>query len=182
VAKLILRPAQVGPGYALQLRPDSHGVKGTVTMDMCGYNFRSEMQRAARLQVNYTKSGSTVGLSNEVVVYRPGGAQKAMHEVQQAVAHCPHTPVKSAIAGVGPLTYRIERLSPPHGLLPDAIALILHVTGTANGHHVALSSTVVYQSRGNVLSGVYGDGRPLATQKRLVLRGAEASAGNLKRG
>jgi hypothetical protein len=182
VAKLILRPAQVGPGYALKLRPDSHGVKNTVTMDMCGYTFRSELQRTARLQVNYTRSGSAVGLSNEVVIYRPGGAQMAMNEVRQAVAHCPRTPVKSAVAGVGPLTYRIEKLNPPRGLLPGAIPLILRVSRTVNGRRVAITATVVYQARGNVLSGIYGDGSPLAAQKTLVLNAAVTSAKNLERG
>jgi hypothetical protein len=182
LVKLILRPTQVGPGYELKLRPDSYGVKNTVTMVMCGYTFRSELLRTARLQVNYARLGSVVGLSNEVVIYRRGGAERAMNEVRQAASQCPRGPVKSGIAGVGPLTYRLGRLSRPPGLLPGAIALIVHLSGDVNGQYRATTSVVVYQSRGNALSGVYGDGGSLAAQMRLVMHAAIASATNLKTG
>ena len=42
---------------------------------------------------------------------------------------------------------------------------------------------VIYQVKGNVLSGIYTDGRhSIADQQRLALHAAEQSAGNLKRG
>src|SRR5918911_5117485 len=70
LTRVVLRAAQVGPGYRLQQRPDGHGVRGLVTLDLCGFSFPSERLRTARLQVNYVRSGSTVRLSNEVVTYR----------------------------------------------------------------------------------------------------------------
>jgi hypothetical protein len=170
----------VGAGYVLKLRPDSHGVKNTVTVDLCGFVFRSEGLRTARLQVNYARPASALKVSNEVVFYRPGGAAEALREVRLAVAHCPRGPVKSTIAGVGPLTYRIRPLAAPNGLLPGAITLTLHVSGTMNGQRVATTSAAIYQVRGNVLSGVYGYGNPLAAQTTLALHAAVASATNLR--
>jgi hypothetical protein len=179
LSKLALRAAQIGPGYALKLRADSHGAKGFVTLDMCGFVFRSEALRTARLQVNYLRTGSPIGFSNEVVTYRDGGAQQALAEVRQAVAHCPRGPVESGIAGVGAMTYRIKQLTSAKGLLAGAIPLQIRVTGTADGRHFDSTQLVIYQARGNVLSGVYGYG-PLAATTRLSLHAAQASATNLR--
>ncbi len=60
---LVLKGNQVGPGYRLLQRPDGYGVAGFVTLDMCGFTFRSEQLRTARLQVNYVRTGSPVKLS-----------------------------------------------------------------------------------------------------------------------
>jgi hypothetical protein len=37
LSRVALRPAQVGPGYRLQERPDSHCVQACVTLDLCVY-------------------------------------------------------------------------------------------------------------------------------------------------
>src|SRR6266446_6413400 len=73
VGKLILRAGQVGPGYVLFQRMDGHGVKTQVTLDLCGSDYPSETLRVTRLQTNYLHRGTTTGISNEVVTYRPGG-------------------------------------------------------------------------------------------------------------
>ena len=181
LSKVVLRGAQVGPGYVLKLRPDSHGVSSTVTLDMCGTTFHSEGLRTARLQVNYSKRGSQLGVSNEVVTYHGTGAQLAMNEIRRSVADCPKTPVGSAIAGVGKLTYRITHIAKTHGLLPGAIALLMHISGTIKAHHLTVTQAVVYERYGNVLSGIYGNGRPLVAQAQLVLHAAAESAINLHR-
>src|SRR3954470_9395764 len=78
---VILRPAQVGTGYQLVARSDGFGVKAAPTLDLCGRTgYASEKLRVDRLQVNYLKQKTTLGLSNEVVRYKPGGAQKAIRE------------------------------------------------------------------------------------------------------
>ena len=81
VAKVILLPAQVGKGYVLVTRSDGYGLK-TRTLDLCGTtNYPSEKLRTSRLQVNYLKNKSKLGISNEVVTYKAGGAAQAMREV-----------------------------------------------------------------------------------------------------
>src|SRR5207244_6861793 len=98
---LVLRASQVGPGYALKERTDGQGVRGLVTLDMCGYDFRSESLRAARLQVDY-EAPRKPHVSNEVVRYRPGGVTQAFREIMQAWRTCPRGPVESRIQGVPP--------------------------------------------------------------------------------
>src|SRR2546428_10121314 len=107
---VVLRPAQVGAGYRLQQIPGGHQVRGQVTMDLCGYRFRSESLRTGRVQVAYVGASSLPELSNEVVSYSPGGAAQALREVNAAVAACPHHAVASTVRGVPPLTYEITRL------------------------------------------------------------------------
>jgi len=180
VSRIVLTGAQIGPGYRLIQRPDGHGVAGFVTLDLCGYTFRSEQLRVARLQVNYVRPGSAVKLSNEVVVYRPGGAAEAMREVAAAARTCPKTPVSSTVQGVGPLSYRITRLTDSR-LLPGAIALRLRIGGVVRGKRLSETVVSIYQWHGNVFSGVYGYGGTTATREAIATHAAAESAANLKR-
>jgi hypothetical protein len=177
-SSVVLKGAQVGPGYRLVERPDGRGVAGFVTLDMCGFRFASETLRTDRLQVNYVHQGSPVQLSNEVVSYQPGGAAQAMREVAAAVATCPKTPVSSTVRGVGPLTYRLQRLTTSH-LLPGAIALRLSVSGPMYGKHVSETTVAIYQRRGSVLSAVYGWAGTQQKRESLAVHAAAASASNL---
>ena len=182
VHKLILQPTQVGTGYVLLHRADGSGVKGTVTLDLCGRKgYSSEKLRTARLQVNYLKRGSTFGLSNEVVTYKPGGAAQAMREVVDHALGCPRTPVDTGEPGLPPLHFTITRLVGP-GLLKGALAVRVRVTGNVQGKHVDQTSYAAYQRLGNVLSGVYSFGPKTPQQLRFFLRAAEQSARNLRHG
>ena len=181
LSKIVLTGLQVGTGFQLKMRSDSHCVARCVTLDMCGFTFRSEALRTGRLQVNYVIGGKPK-LSNEVVSYRPGGAVAAMREVARAVSTCPKTPVGSTVRGVGPMTYRITKLTHP-GLLPGYVALHLYTSGTYNGKPFAGTSFAIFQARGNFLSGVYtepGTGS-VAYQMRLAFHAAVESAANLSR-
>jgi hypothetical protein len=180
LTRVVLRPSQVGPGYRLQERPDGHGVRGLVTLDLCGFTFHSERLRTARLQVNYVRRGAAVQLSNEVVTYRRGGAQQALREVAYAARHCPRGPVGSTVAGVPKLTYRIGWVH-DRRLLPGAVALRLRVSGTQNGKRVVVTTLGVYQVRRNVLSGVYTYGRSFRAELPFGLHAAAQSAINLER-
>jgi hypothetical protein len=180
LTRVVLRPSQVGPGYRLQQRRDGHGVRGFVTLDMCGFSFPSEGLRTGRLQVNYVRSGPTVQLSNEVVTYRRGGAQQALREIGRAARHCPRGPVRSTVTGFGPVTYRIGWIR-DRRLLPGAVALRVHIAGLANGRRVETTQLVVYQVRRNVLSGLYTFGRSFRAQRSVGLHAAAQSALNLKR-
>ena len=180
LTRVVLRPSQVGPGYRLQQRPDGHGVHGLVTLDLCGFTFPSERLRTARLQVNYVRRGAAVQLSNEVVTYRPGGAQQALREVAHAARHCPRGPVGSTVAGVPKLTYRIAWVH-DRRLLPGAVALRVRVSGVHNGKRLVENTFGVYQARRNVLSGVYTYGRSIRAQLPIGLHAAAQSALNLEK-
>jgi hypothetical protein len=190
VNKLILQPTQVGGGYQLFHRQDGVGVKNTVTMDLCGRKgYPSEKLRATRLQVNYAAQGKTLGLSNEVVTYKPGGAQQAMREVVHHANTCPTTPIVTGEAGVPPLRFTITRISDSK-LLKGYLAVRIRVRGTVklnvNGQlqkrKVDQTSYAVYQRLGNVLSGTYSYGPNTAAQLAFELHAAEQSAQNLRRG
>lgn len=178
---LILQPAQVGKGYVLQARSDGKGVKSQVTMSLCGTDYPSEQFRTARLQVNYLKPGSALGISNEVVTYRAGAAAQAIREAIHHAATCPSTPIDTGLNGLPKLTFRITRLTDPR-LLKDSLAVRVDVSGIVNGKRVAQTSYAVYQRLGNVLSGVYSFGASPARQRELCLHAAEESARNLRRG
>jgi len=186
VNKLVLQPTQVGSGYQLYARPDGIGVKNTITLDLCGRkNYPSEKLRTNRLQVNYAAKGNNLGLSNEVVAYKPGGAQQAMHEVTQHATHCPKTPVVTGEAGVPPLRFTITRLSDSK-LLKGYLAVKIRVRGSVNvngkAQRVDQTSYAVYQRLGNVLSGTYSYGPNTPAQLAFELHAAEQSAANLRRG
>ena len=182
LTQLILRPGQVGPGYGLFQRSDGHGVRGQVTLNLCGSDYPSESRRLTRLQTNYLRSGTTLGISNEVVTYRPGGAAQAMREVIQHALHCPHHPVDSGVNGLPKLLFVITRLKHAH-LLKGYLAVRIKASGTINGKHVSQTSYAVYQRRGDVFSGVYSFGPSGdAGQLRLCLHAAEQSALNLRQG
>jgi hypothetical protein len=181
VDRLVLQPAQVGDGYLKLSRADGRGVKRTVTLNLCGTDYASETLRTARVQFNYLKNASPLGLSNEVVVYRRGGAAEAMREVIAHAASCPNRPMPSGVKGVPPLTVTITRLKIP-GLLEGYLAVRVRTTGTVNGKHVDQISYAVYQRLGNVLSGVYSFGPATPAQLRLCAAAARESARNLRRG
>ena len=154
-----------------------------MTLDICGFHFQSELVRSARLQVNYVKKPSGFKISNEVVEYRPGGAAFALRELKRAVATCPRHPVKSAVAGVPPLTYRIRRFHASR-LLPGAVSLRGQVSGTTHGRLVSFKVVAIYQVHREILSGVYV-AAPAASYTSgalgFALHAARASAKNLKR-
>jgi hypothetical protein len=184
VTKLILKPAQVGPGYVLFRMAGGAGVKNTVTLDLCGRTgYPSERLRATRLQVNYLKKKSLLGISNEVVTYEPGGAAQAMREVIHHADNCPNRPIDSGAPGLPPLTFTITRIHDTK-LLKGALAVMVRVRGTVNGKKVDQISYAVYQRLGNVFSGTYSLSAEPNTpaQRILLLHAAEQSAQNLVHG
>jgi hypothetical protein len=182
VTKLILKPAQVGQGYVLLGRKDGAGTK-QVTLDLCGRTgYPSEAKRVGRLQVDYLKQGSKLGLSNEIVVYKPGAAAQAMREVVRHAATCPSAPIKADPA-LPPLRFTITRIKVPK-LLPGSLAVRVRVRGTVKGKHYDQTSYAVYQRLGNVLSGTYSFtlGANASAQRDFVEHAAQQSAANLRRG
>jgi hypothetical protein len=180
---VILKPGQVGKGYVLFARKDGFGVKSAPTLDLCGRKgYASEKLRSDRLQVNYLKQNAALGLSNEVVTYKSGGAKQAMREVQQHALSCPSTPVVTGEPGVGPLRFTITQVHDSK-LLPGYVAVKVRAVGKlTSGKKVDQTSYAVYQRRGNVLSGVYSFGPNTPAQLKFALHAAEQSAKNLRNG
>jgi hypothetical protein len=178
---ILLRAPQVGAGYRRTEIPGGRLVQGEVTLDLCGARFPSEALRTARAQVVYKAAGTSLGVSNEVVGYRSGGAAQALREVTNAADHCPRGPVGSATPGVTQVTYRLQRIHDAR-LLPGSLALAVHASGTVNGAHRSVTQVVVYQVRGNVLSAVYAFGGSVAKMRTLALAAAAQSAANLRHG
>src|ERR1700709_2467233 len=85
---IALKPSQIGAGYTLKLRPDTTCVLRCVTLDLCGKDFMSELERTGRYQVEYPHRGRVIQFSNEVVSYRRGAAILAKNELDHAVATC----------------------------------------------------------------------------------------------
>ena len=178
LSKLALKPAQVGPTFVMQQRPDGHGTAER-TLDLCGTaNYPSEKLRTARLQVNYLEPTATYAISNEVVTYKAGGAAQAMRELAQHAANCPNKPIT---AEGETATFRITRIKDSK-LLKGYIAVQIKSTGLVGGKRVTRTFYAIYQRFGNVLSGVYSYGAATPTQELLCLHAAEASARNLRAG
>jgi hypothetical protein len=179
---VLLTPSQVGKGYVLVPRQDGFGVKSAPTLDLCGRKgYPSEKLRADRLQVNYLKQNTPLGLSNEVVTYKPGGAKEAMQEVLHHATTCPRTPVVTGEPGVGPLRFTITRVHDSR-LLRGYVAVKVRAVGKLkSGKKVDQTSYAVYQARGNLLSGVYSFGPNTPAQLRFALHAAEQSAALLRK-
>jgi hypothetical protein len=178
LGQVVLRASQVGVGYTLGQIPGGKLVQGEVTLNWCSLKYPSESLRNARLQVAYTAKGSSLSASNEVVTYKPGGAQEALREVKQASGTCPTGRVANPPSGVKDLIRHIRVITDPR-LLPGSVAILDTDTGVVKGKHVTQLSMLVYQIRGDVLSAVYGYGTSLAVEK-LALHAAEQSAANLR--
>jgi hypothetical protein len=181
LSKLLLKPSAVGTGYVLVQRPDGKGTAQR-TLDLCGTkNYPSESLRQDRLQVDYGSTKIPLGLSNEVVTYKAGGAAKAMSEVAVHAKTCPNRPI--TFEGQPPLVYRFTRIADSK-LLTGYLAYRIDISGTIKGKRVQAVRYAVYQRFGNVLSGVYSyvlaTGVSPAVQQAFVLHAAEASAKALR--
>jgi hypothetical protein len=161
LTKRILRVAQVGPGYR---HGPQHQTLVSSSGGLCTVGLQSESLRTARLQIVFTNPHPTREkrhtLSNEVIAYRAGGAQRAMHELSAAAAACPPS-------------YRIDHIVDPR-LLPGYVALkVMPGTGKA---------IWIYQARNGVLSQVIALGHNGVSDAELLqfaLHAAEESARNL---
>ena len=179
----ILRPSQVGKGYRLIARSDGFGVRAAPTLDLCGKpsSYPSERLRVDRLQVDYRKRKTALGLSNDVVRYRAGGAQQALREVRRHAVGCPAHAIDTGLSGVGPLRFTITMLRDAK-LAKGYVAVRVRAVGRlVNGTRVDQTSYAVYQRVGDVLSGVYSFGPNTRAQRLFALHAAEASARILRR-
>jgi len=178
VERAVLKAAEIGPGSITRQIPAGDVLQGQVTLDLCGFKFRSEALRLARLQLSYIhNNGTGPFLSNEVVVYKHGGAALAMRELRKAVAHCPKGFVKSPVPGAGLIRNRFDPIKSAK-FLPGSVGLIDHITEKVKKKTLHFDSLLVYQAHWNVLSGVYAFG---VVELPTVVHAANESARNLKK-
>jgi hypothetical protein len=178
---VILPPNQVGQGYQLVARNDGFGVKSAPTLDLCGRDgYPSEKLRVDRLQVNYLKQRTTLGLSNEVVRYKTGGARQALREVGLHAMSCPRAPISTGDTQVPKARFTITRIHDAK-LLKGYVAVKVRTVATVKGKRYDQVSYAVYQQLGDVLSGVYSFGPNTPAQLKFALHAAEQSAQLLRK-
>jgi hypothetical protein len=178
---VILTPPQVGAGYQLVARSDGFGVKSAPTLDLCGRSgYPSEKLRVDRLQVNYLKQRTTLGLSQEVVRYKSGGAKQALREVGLHAMACPTTPIATGDAQVPKARFTVTRVHDSK-LLKGYVAVRVRTVATVKGKRYDQVSYAVYQRLGDVLSGVYSFGPNTPAQRQFALHAAEQSAAILRK-
>jgi hypothetical protein len=170
----VLRPEQIGPGYAIASGARDRNLNAP-TLDLCFRAFASEARRVERLQIGYARRGNE-DTSNEVVRYRPGGAQQALREVGSVSCN---ELKREDRGGVDIITMTARRLS-PRGAPAGSVTLAVETVLVSGGLRQVLTGAGVYLVRGNVLSGVYAYGDGVAPVARAV-RLAKVSAANLKR-
>jgi hypothetical protein len=179
VGAIVLRAAQVGPGYKAAVIPGGRQIAGQVTLDLCDYTFASESQRIARIQDGYVKPHSGLVIGNEVVAYQPGGTAAALSELRRAVKDCPATPRTGPTVGEQtPVTFHLTTMTERH-LASPYVALRIGETATVNGRKQTDTDFAIYQFRGNVMTAVYGLGLPSPSALTLTVHAAQQAARNL---
>lgn len=172
VSALLLKPAQVGPGYSFKL---SSGVSpGLSTGGCAGYPIKdSKLEVAQAAQVYADSSDSSKPLvANAVIRYQPGAAAHVLHELRVSVLHCPrpdllpgtHSKVHLALVTV-------PQLAPPY------VAVRIWQASTS----LAERSTIygVAERRGDEISIVDGFSAGGEPVQSLVFHAARVSARNL---
>jgi hypothetical protein len=177
----LLSPSDVGPGTQMSLVPDGRSLSGAggVTLDFCDARFDSEKSRVERVQAQYDGPSGTA--SNEVVRYRPGGAQAAYSEIKKAVSSCGPGYQNSS----GTVSH-VQQPTGFAGLAPRHIVVSFEQQLSGQGAARSFWVTAVYQFDGDYFSGVYvysaapSAGRDLAESlaTKAAVHLKEAASGN----
>jgi hypothetical protein len=182
LSALVLKSAQVGPGFAGGVVPGGRTVAGQVTLNLCDQTFASERLRTDRLQVEYLHSGPDLLVSNELIGYRPGGTRTAMSEIALVASRCPSRPQPPTVANKPTLRYRLQRLQIA-GLLPGYVAVRIQVSEIFHGKpRITYVLFSIYQARGRVLSAVYARSPDVSLAEKAAEGAAVQSARNLTAG
>lgn len=164
--------------------PGGDQVAGQVTLDNCGFDFTTEAHRVARRQyVLKDPAEGNTGLSNELVAYdTPAHAAMAVAQWHTAAATCPHTAVRSTVAGEPDLVVTIIRNARNVATLPARQNAVTVESGRTRGKQ-KLYNVSILQVRGRYLDAVYlTTGTPItrpestATQRLAVLTGRRLAA------
>jgi hypothetical protein len=151
---LIVKPDDVAASLTVGLLPGGDGLTQP-TLDLCNGTFPSESRRTARLQDVVADDQGQVLLSTEAVLYRDAAAaEKALAELDSAVASCPATPVPSPAGEPSVTTTFNPRPDGDWPQTPTVNRKAFDFTAVddsgQSSHYVA-----VYLQRGRALMGVY---------------------------
>lgn len=169
-------------GVQLELMEGGDDVEGRVTLDMCGYEFTTEAARTERYQTEASDARGTRVVSNEGVLYKSAqDAGAALEELRISIRECPKgRPVESSVEGVPPLVYDLT-LAPEQGLKDLAADRVAVAAVLRDDQGRSATYGLVYQRRGRVLVGLYGDSvaavlpyARLAAQRLAALSAEEA--------
>ncbi len=149
VRQVAFTDADLKGGLRTSMPKGGDQVKGQVTFDLCGYRYKSEAHRVARRQVLVLDAERRfTGMSNEVVVYDSvASATRALTELRTALAHCPHTYVRDAVAPHPQVLYSaVKSRSFTSAQVPhpgETFDEFLYATDTV---HVKAPATTFYES------------------------------------
>lgn len=126
-----------------------------------------ETYRVARHQSSIVDSTSTVsGLGNEVVAYDTAAhAAQALSQWEIAAATCPHTTVRSTVAGQPDALFKITKNELDVGIFPATTNAVTTETATIAGPHTLYMMSIL-QVHGRYLDAIYLTvNRPLTTEE-----------------
>lgn len=179
-----LRGAGFPPGAALKAMDGGDQVgkgPGVYTLSGCGYTFRSEAYRVARHQTTVTLSGSSFGVSSEVVAYdTPAHAALALTEWRTSVQRC-RTKIFLPPNEAGEPSVRVDTItSQRHAGLParDYSWTVEQVTNSPSGRHLTWIN--VLQQHGRYLDIVWGSSTPgptITPQRSAAITAAAVATG-----
>lgn len=179
VGQIAVTPTDLGSGWTVNAPNGSDSVVGEVTLDVCGkgVTFPSEALRTARHQIWFFPPGSSQpAASNEVVAYRPGGAQQARQELLHAVTACPHRPVPGLVANEPTATYTVDVITSQKTWQPNTVALRIRGVATTGE---TVTEVTIYQFRGRFMSAVYGSASSTGTPTADEVKAADAASRHL---
>jgi hypothetical protein len=171
VNRVALNPTDFPPRTKVKLYEGGDQVAGQVTLDFCGFDFRSEANRVARRQVGilFPHAGKVL-YSNEVVAYDSDAhAAAALEEVRASVKACRSSrSMGSTVAGV-PDGRTVARQRTDRNLRV-ADNTVVTAAFTPRGSQRSFRQVMYYQRQGAVLSAVYfaTPGKPSKQQKHMA--------------
>ena len=171
VNRVALNPTDFPPRTKVKLYKGGDQVAGQVTLDFCGFDFRSEANRVARRQVGILFPHAwKVLYSNEVVAYDSDAhAAAALEEVRSSVKACPSSRFMDSTVAGAPDDRTVARLrTDPNLRVADNT--IVTAAFTPRGSRRSCHQVMYYQRQGAVLSAVYfaTPGKPSKQQKHMA--------------
>ena len=152
---IAVHDADLHSGYSVRLESHGKQVTDQVTLDNCGYDFTTEADRVARREYYVVHGSGDTGLGNEVVAYdTPAHAQEAVAQWHTAAASCPHTAVRSAVAGVPKMRITIKQNTRDLGGLPATNNDVTEESATS-AHDGTFYLVAILQVHGRYLDAVY---------------------------
>jgi hypothetical protein len=178
LAVVVLRAAQVGPGYRAS-------PLGQSTVHLGGGSFgcvqlpKGVSKGTRTFGRTYSKPGAPAVFNALIQFGSAEALAETMTALSRVLSRCPSLKQK---VGTGLYaSIQLTRPKAPH-LLRGSIALREVISGSAGGHKYRGNTILgIYQADGKVLSLVFGGSTDVAATRAVVVHGAQESARNLRR-